>query len=152
MVGATDTHDITDHRYTSVGCFRTMTIIFAKELTEEAIKDALLQRRSIAYAGGDLIGEEEWLGEFLNASIHCQLVKVDKKAHSRTYTLTNMSSIPYELRRNKNVHILEPFKTITLTWGKDKKRGKIQKPRFCIDNMWVAGHKHPHFDIEVDKK
>ena len=152
MVGATDTHDVTDHRYTSVGCFRTMTIIFAKELTEEAIKEALIKRRSIAYSGGDLIGEEEWLEEFLNASIHCQLVKEDKKTHNRTYTFTNMSSIPYELRLGRTVHILEPFKTITLPWSKDKKSGKIQKPRFCIDNMWVAGHKHPHFDIKVDKK
>lgn len=152
MVGATDTHDVTDHRYTTIGCFRTMTFIFAKELTEEAIKEALLKRRSIAYAGGDLIGEEEWLNEFLNASIHCQMVREDKKNESRTFTLTNMSSITYELRRSKTVYLLEPFKTITITWGKDKKSGKLSSPRFRVDNMWVAGHKHPYIDIDIDKK
>ena len=152
MVGCTDTHDVTRHRYSSIGCFRTMTFIFAKELTEDAIKEALLKRRSIAYSGGDLIGEEEWLGEFLNASIHCQLVKVDKKSESRTFALTNMSSIAYELRRGKTVYTLEPFKTTTLTWGKDKKTGKLANPRFRVDNMWIADHKNPYFDIDIDKK
>ena len=152
MVGATDTHDVTDHRYTAIDCFRTMTFIFAKELTEEAIKEALLKRRTIAYSGGDLIGEEEWLGEFLNESIHCQLVKVDKKKESRTFILTNMSSITYELRRGKTVYTLEPFKTMTLSWGKDKETGKLSKPRFRVDNMWIADHKNPYFDIDIDKK
>ena len=152
MVGCTDTHDVTDHRYTSIGCFRTMTIILAKECTEEAIKEALLKRRTIVYSGGDLIGEEEWLEEFINASIHCQLVMKDKENDSRTFALTNMSSMTYELRRNKTIYLLEPFKTITLTWGKDKKTGKLSNPRFRIDNMWVADHKHPYFDIKIDKK
>ena len=152
MVGCTDTHDVTDHRYTAVGCFRTMTIIFAKECTEEAIKEALIKRRSIAYSGGDLIGEEEWLKEFFNASIHCQLIKKDKKNDTRTFSLTNMSSITYELRRGKTVIMLEPFKTTTLTWGKDKESGKLSHPRLRVDNMWIVDHKHPYFDIEIDKK
>ena len=152
MVGCTDTHDVTDHRYASIGCFRTMTIILAKECTEEAVKEALLKRRTIAYSGGELIGEEEWLEEFLNASIHCQLVKNDKKKGERTFSLTNMSSITYKLRRNKTVFVLEPFKTITVTWGKDKKTGKLSHPRFRIDNMWIADHKRPYFDIDIDKK
>lgn len=152
MVGATDTHDVTDHRYTAIGSFRTMTFIFAKELTEKAIKEALLKRRSIAYSGGDLIGEEEWLEDFLNASIHCQLVKVDKKKGERTFTITNMTSMTYKLRRGKTVFVLEPFKTLTLTWGKDKKTGKFSAPRFRIDNMWAPGHKRPYFDIKIDKK
>ena len=152
MVGATDTHDVTDHRYTAVGCFRTMTIIFAKELTEEAIKDALLQRRSIAYAGGDLIGEEKWLAEFLNAAIDCRLVKTDRKSGSRTFTLTNRSSLTYELRRGRTVYTLEPFRTITLTWSKDKESGKLLEPKFCVDNMWITNHTHPNIDIDIDKK
>ena len=152
MVGATDTHDVTDHRYTSVGCFRTMTIIFAKELTEEAIKEALLQRRSIAYAGGDLIGEEKWLAEFLNAAIDCRLVKTDRKSGSRTFTFTNRSSLTYELRRGRTVYTLEPFRTITLTWSKDKESGKLLEPKFCVDNMWITNHTHPNIDIDIDKK
>ena len=151
MVGCTDTHGATEHRYSTVGCFRTMTIILAKECTEKAIKEALLKRRTIAYSGGDLIGEEEWLKEFLNASIHCQLIKVDNKNETRTFTLTNMSSIAYKLRRGKTVYNLEPFKTITLSWGKDKKTGKLADPRLRVDNMWVSGHKRPYFNIDIDK-
>jgi hypothetical protein len=80
------------------------------------------------------------------------MVREDKKNESRTFTLTNMSSITYELRRSKTVYLLEPFKTITITWGKDKKSGKLSNPRFRVENMWVAGHKHPYIDIDIDKK
>jgi hypothetical protein len=152
MLGNTDVHGMNSHKYGTTGWFRTMTFVLAKELTQEAIKEALLERRTIVYSGGDLIGEEEWLKEFFNASIHCQLIKKDKKNDTRTFSLTNLSSITYELRRGKTVITLEPFKTTTLTWGKDKESGKLSHPRLRVDNMWIADHKHPYFDIEIDKK
>ena len=57
MIGATDAHRPTSGQYKDSGFFRTMTIIFAKENTEKAIKEALLKRRSIVYSGGELMGE-----------------------------------------------------------------------------------------------
>ena len=152
MLGCTDTHDVTDHRYTSVGCFRTMTFILAKELTEEAVKEALLKRRTIAYSGGDLIGEEKWLSKFLNAAIDCRLVNTDKKKESRTFTFTNRSSLTYKLRRGKTVYTLEPFRTITISLGKDKKTGMLSEPTFRVDNMWYIDYQHPTIEIKVDKK
>ena len=152
MLGCTDTHDVTDHRYTSVGCFRTMTIIMAKECTEEAIKDALLKRRTIAYSGGDLIGEEKWLSEFLNAAIDCRLTSKDKKGESRTFVFTNLSSFTYKLRQGRTVHELEPFKTITLSFGRDKSSGELLSPQFSVENMWHIDYQHPLINIKVDKK
>lgn len=152
MVGNTDAHGFTAHRYTVNGCFRTHTIIFAKECTEEMVKDALLNRRTIVYSGGDLIGEEEWLSEFLNASIECQFVKESSKGDSRTYTFTNISSYPYRLRVGGTVHVLEPFKTLTIPFGKDKKTGKLLKPVCRVENMWCADYQHPTIEIKIDKK
>ena len=152
MVGCTDAHGFTAHRYTVNGCFRTHTLILAKELTEEKVKEALLKRRTIVYSGGDLIGEEKWLSEFLNAAIECQYVKENSNGDSRTYTFTNYSSYHYRLRMGRSVHLLEPFQTITLSFGKDKKTGKLQDPKFTVDNMWIVDYKHPVIDIEIDKK
>ena len=128
-----------------------MTFVLAKELTQEAIKEALLERRTIVYSGGDLIGEEEWLNELLNESIQCQLVKENKKSGTRIYTLTNLTSLTYKLRRGKTVYTLEPFKTITYSFGKDKEKKKYLAPKFTIENMWHADFKHPVIELKLDK-
>lgn len=152
MFGNTDTHGVTAHRYATIGCFRTMTFVLAKELTEEAVKEALLKRRTIVYSGGDLIGEEKWLAEFLNAAIVCKCASNSGANKSHVYTLTNTSSITFHLKRGKTVHILEPFKTITMSYSANKKTGEYATPEFMVDNMWIKNHKHPVFDIKVDKK
>ena len=89
MFGNTDEHRFTSYRFGSRDVFRTMTFILAKECTEEAIKEAILACRTLVYSGGCVIGEEKLLGDFLNESITCHLIKDDKKKGSRYYTLTN---------------------------------------------------------------
>lgn len=151
MFGNTDAHGQTATQYLDNGQLRTMTLVLAKELTEEAIKEAILKRRTIAYSGGDLIGEESWLKELLNASIDCRLVNEDKKEGKRTYRLTNLSSFAYRFRRGKTIYELLPFKSITFSFGKDKKTGKLTAPKLHVENMWVADYKHPTIEFEIDK-
>ena len=151
LFGNTDTHGVTSHRYSTTGFYRTMTIVLAKELTEKAVKDAVLKRRTIVYSGGDLIGEEEWLSEFLNAAIDCRLLREDKEKGSRTYILTNKTSFTYTLRRGKTMHQLEPFHSLTFSFGKDKKSGKYTAPKVNVQNMWIAGYKHPTIELKRDK-
>ncbi len=151
MIGATDAHDLMEHRSATIGCFRTMTFVLAKELTEKAIKEALLERRTIAYSGGDLIGEEKLLSDFLNAAVDCRLVKEDSKKGNRTYMLTNYSSLTYRLRRGKTTYELEPFKSLMVSFGKDKNTGKYISPKFTVDNMWHIDYQHPIVNIKLDK-
>ena len=151
MFANTDEHGLTSHRFAASGDHRTMTLIFAKDLTEKAIKDAILKRRTLAYAKGTLIGEEMWLKEFLNAAVNCQMVKEDAKKGNRTFQLTNMSSITYLLRRGKSVYKLEPFKSILVNFGKNKKTGAYNTPKFRVDNMWHVDYKHPDIEITIDK-
>jgi hypothetical protein len=66
MLGNTDIHDLTAWQADrTAGERRTMTLVFAKEKTEAAIKEALLARRTIVFAGGQLFGEEELLRPFV---------------------------------------------------------------------------------------
>ena len=152
MFGNTDEHRFTTYRFGSRNVFRTMTLVFAKECTEEAIKEAILDCRTLVYSGGCVIGEEQLLSDFLNASIHCQQVMENKKKGERTYTLTNMTSFPYRLRQGKTIHELEPFETITISFGKDKNSGELLPPKFRVENMWHIDYKHPNIEIEIDKK
>lgn len=151
MFANTDEHTMTAHRFNQLGLYRTMTIVLAKELTEKAVKDAILKHRTIAYSGGSLIGEESWLVEYLNAAVDCRVTKVDKKNNEHVYMLTNNSSITLRLRRGKTIYELEPFKPILVSIGKDKTDVEATKPVFHVDNMWIVDYNHPKVTLEIDK-
>ena len=151
MFGNTDEHVLTAYRFGSLNCYRTMTLIFAKDLTEKAIKDAILKHRTLAYVCGYIAGEEKLLGDFLNAAVDCKLMKVNEKKGERTFMYTNMSSITYRLRRGKTIYELEPFKSLIFTLGKNKKTGEYLAPQFTVENMWHMDFKHPVIELEIDK-
>ena len=151
MYANTDEHGMTASRFGSAGFHRTMTLVFAKNLTEKAVKDALLKQRTLAYAAGTLIGEESLLKDFLNAAVDCRITKIDEKKGNRTFQVTNMSSITYRLRRGKLIYELEPFKSLQFYLGKDKKTGKFVEPKFSVENMYHVDYKHPSIVLEIDK-
>lgn len=152
MFGNTDIHNASSAtQYAAAGCFRTMTFVFAKELTEKAIRDAILKHRTIAYSGGCLIGEEEWLTAFFNAAVECRMVQENSENGNRRYILINNSSIPFTLRKGGSAFVLEPFKSTLISVGKDKKSGKPGIPTYRIENMWHADQQHPTIQIEIDK-
>lgn len=151
MIGATDTHRPTSGQYKDMGFFRTMTLILAKECTEEAIKDALLKRRTIVYSGGELMGEEKWLSEFLNASLDVQNAGVEMKkgAKYQRYCITNTTSLTYKLRYKSTVHTLDPFSTIVVEMR--VRSGESVAPMFVVENMWHIDYQHPEVTLKFDK-
>ncbi|MBR4849552.1 MAG: histidinol-phosphatase [Alistipes sp.] len=150
MVGATDTHHPISGVFKSLGIFRTMTIVLAKENTEKGVKDALKKRRTLAYCGGNIMGEEEWLKPFFEASVTCRLQYEDTKKGTRTYSITNNSSFPYLLRRGQIVRELKGMETIRVVL-KRSKNGKWQEPRYHIDNLWLPDDKNPTWTLPVSK-
>ena len=152
IIANTDVHRPSSQLYArDCGIFRTMTFIFAKELSEKAIKDAILKRRTIAYSANNLVGEEVWLKEFINSAIDCKVVAVNDKKGHRAFQLTNTCSIPFVLRRGKTVYTLKPFESLRLNIGRNKESGIYHKPEFTVDNMWTVGDKHPKFTLDIDK-
>lgn len=152
MIGATDTHRPTSGQFKDFGFFRTMTIIFAKENTEEAIKDALLKRRTIAYSGGELMGEEKWLTDFIKAAVVCKDMGSSKKKGStyHKYVLINKSSIAYSLRWGKAVSCkLDPFESVVVEML--EKDGVKRGPEFTVENMWHIDYQHPKVTFEISK-
>jgi len=151
MFGNTDEHVLTSYRFGTNDCYRTMTLVFAKKLNEKSIKNALLEDRTLVYVCGYLAGEQQLLSDFLNAAVTCKMVKENAKKGQRTYMLTNMSSITYRLRRGRTVYELEPFKSLQVVIGKNKKTGEYDEPEFRVDNMWHVDFKNPTIKIDIDK-
>ena len=114
-----------------------MTFILARENTLEALRDALEQRRTLAYSFGMIAGEESLLKDFFNASVSCRVLQTYDDG-SRRVALTNNSSLSYYLRfGNANPVVMRPFSTMRFTTGKN---GSLE---FVVENMWMSEKGHP---------
>ena len=152
ITASTDLHRTSAQYYPRGGDrFRTMTFILAKELTEKAIREALEKRRTIGYSSNNLVGEDMWLKEFIDAAVECRVVGVNDKKGYRAFELTNTCSVPFVLRRGVLVYTLNPFQSLRINISRDKKSGKFNKPEFVVDNMWTVGDQHPKFVLDIDK-
>ncbi len=92
---------------------RPMTLIFAKEKSEEGIKEALLARRTAVYWKNMIIGDKKYLNEIFNESLKIinPNIKFDDKGNANIYVKNN-SDINYELVFNTDdseIAILKEF-------------------------------------------
>ena len=117
-----------------------MTIVFAKEKSEEAIREALLSRRTLGYCGGNIIGEVSMLEKFFKASITAKLASESSKG--KRIVLKNNSSIPYNLTLNGAPVRIEALSEVVIT-VKDKVVVTVQ-------NMIHKSIQHPTFELNIN--
>lgn len=120
MFSNSDIHPPIGHEYeTHAGDHRPITLVFAKERTPEAIKEALFARRTAVYSGEQLIGDEQFLKPiFANA---VKFVKPSVKITNKDkyfLQLANASDITYELERVGEVADLTTPKSLRLAGNK----------------------------------
>lgn len=139
----TDVHNSTYEQYILNNCFRNMTFIFAKENTLEALKEALVNRRTLAYAYGSLAGEEQLLKDFFQASVSYKVISEGKNG-KKNIVMTNLSSMTYLLRfGNGNPILLEPFSSLKRTTGEG---GALS---FTVENLWQSENEHPKLELNL---
>ena len=111
-----------------------------------------MQRRTIAYSGGELMGEEMWLSALVKASVSCKDLGVAKKKglQYQKFLLINKSSLTYTLRWGKAAYCeLGPFKSAIVELR--SKDGNARAPKFTVDNMWITDYKHPSVTLEISE-
>ena len=103
IIGTSDIHQPiqTDIDFAK-GAHRTMTLVFAKERTAEAIREALNNRRTVAFYKEFLIGEEQYLRSIFDNSIEIKDIKWDENRERATVYLKNNSGLTFRL--NKTAH------------------------------------------------
>lgn len=143
MSANTDAHNSTFESYRLNGSYRNMTFIFAENQSLEALREALVAHRTLAYSFGSIAGDEQLLKDFFKASMNVKVVNVDSKGR-RTVVLTNMSSIAYLLDFGANPVILNPFCSIRSAVGADSGL------KFTVANMWCGEEAHPEVEIAVE--
>jgi len=82
------------------GDHRPLTLVFAKARTREAIKEALVARRTVVYSANRLIGDEQFLKPIFENSIQFNQTTLTAKGTKKVLLqISNSSDIDYELER-----------------------------------------------------
>jgi len=122
VMGNSDIHDLVSSEYGNL--IRPFTLVFAREKSEEAIREALFAGRTAAYFNGQLAGKAEYLQALLLASVRVRHVS------GNGYEVMNLSDIPYRMTADGKLFILPAGKTIGMRSPKSE--------TFTIENCYVG--------------
>jgi hypothetical protein len=142
VAACTDIHDVTSTGYAMNGYHRNMTWIFAKDNSQESLKEALESGRTLSYGFGGICGDEQLLKDFAKAAFSTRVISENSKG-VKTYALTNNTSVPFLVNFGGNNVWMEPFSTFKGSVAKDK------PVTFTVLNMFYGVEKHPVVEINL---
>ena len=141
----TDIHDVIERLYD----FRTtghrpMTLVLSKDRTTEGIREALFDRRTLIWFYDTLMGKEDLLRKFFQASI--EVKPIHHTTPERSYqSIVNHTDVPFLLKKiDKNANGYP--ETIEVPAGETvlvilPKNESSQSVSYQIDNMIVSPEK-----------
>ena len=162
LIGNSDVHGPTNFQFDfQNGAHRSMTLVFAKERNEKALKEALLARRTAVYYQDKLIGEEQYLKPIFENSIKIKKSEIDIKGKGTAYLqIFNCSQIPLQLIAQKEFEEISIPKNITLYADRTvlfNIKGKLEnlssKKTFVlpykVKNYWIAPNEGLSVELKV---
>jgi len=157
IMATSDIHGLVDWQFeVPQGGHRPVTLVFAKSNTEEAIKEALLNKRTVAWFNNTLIGRSPYLMPLLESSLqvteavyqnNTQVLDVTINNRSdATFQLQNLS--PYTLHANTDFVTLPAQSKTTLQVKTIDIKSEIELV-FRILNAVTAPGEHPEITLPV---
>jgi len=106
MIGNSDAHPpIQTHMDNASVTHRTMTLVFARSRTPEAIREALNERRTAVYWKEFIIGEEKYLKELFENALEWDVKKTGNVANGGEevrITVKNNSDLTFRLKKTNH--------------------------------------------------
>lgn len=130
--------------YLSTFCqgYEPITIVFADECTENAVKEALFAHRTVVKFGDLLLGSEENLGRLITACLSFEVEKTE--AGSSRIKLNNRSSL--------NLKLLFDNKLIDVP-GLSYREFQVHEGESAkVINTYITSDTHLTFDFNCDKE
>ena len=120
MLSNSDVHNPLNLDYhVHQGDHRPLTLVFAKDRTLEAIKEALFARRTVVYSGDRLIGDEQFLRPLFTGSIQIKNSSFNLKGKQRVWVqIHNHSDLDFLLEREAELAEVSFPKELTLAAGR----------------------------------
>ena len=109
MIGNSDAHGPMPN-YAS-GKHRTMTLVFARSATQEAIREALDERRTAVYHEEYIIGEEKYLKELFENALEWSM---EKNGNTVNITIKNNSDLTFRLKKTSHDARLVYFRNTSI--------------------------------------
>lgn len=141
---------------------RPMTLVFAKEKSEEAVKEALLNRRTLVYSDNFLIGREPEAEAFFKASLDISTEKIAAKNRPQLkIKILNKTDIPYEVEcrsdyiiddRPLGKAVLNPHEVTTLLLDAVWEYPETVSLRMKAGNVLVSPEKCLETEIKIPVK
>ncbi len=163
IMGTSDVHGPITMSYDfASGDHRPVTLVFAREKTEESLKEAMFDRRTVIYWKNFLIGEEKFLRPIFNSSVEIKTPEMGITGTGRAYVqIYNDSDVKYTLVLNgENEYVTLP-RSITLYPGKTvmvSLRGKSESLTglkkiilpYVVENLYVQPSEGMPVELSVD--
>ena len=94
-IAGPDTHGPTGYEFDLINSHRPVTLVFVEDADVNGVKEALFDKRSLAYDGNFIYGSKIWLNEIFVASV--KQVSATKNGDSYIVTYQNSSDVNYEM-------------------------------------------------------
>jgi len=119
IMGTSDVHGLIDWRYrVPEGGHRPLALVFAKERSEESLKEALFAGRAVAWLNQLLVGKEELIVPLVEESLVARSVSYIERGDDSTTVLQveieNTSSASYLLRNLSDYSMQSSADVVTL--------------------------------------
>jgi hypothetical protein len=157
ILGVSDIHGLIDWDYDiHDGGHRTVTLVLARERTAEAVREALLARRTIAWFNNLLIGREDTLVPLLETAVTVSDAVVRSQSEVVDVTLSNNSDAAVDLR-NTNAHRFAEHSAVVrvpahgqVTLGVTGEPQSVFDLEFEVLTALVAPETHPTLRLRVE--
>ncbi len=161
IMGTSDVHGLVDWQYhVSEGGHRPVTLVFAKEKTEEAIKEGLENRRTAVWNNNSLFGDAQFLVPLIKESLIVKKVEAFTRGENelpvKTITFYNPSDIDFILENNSEYTLHDNAKVFTIEAHKSAeiqvKTREVKQEfelKFKVLNAYTSPKENPEITIQI---
>ncbi len=135
VTGYADIHGVTSHYYPLNIYHRPMTLVFAKERSYEGLKNAMFEKRTIAWFSKYLAGKEDLMKELFNNSVEVVNIKEkDSKGRKMTEIVNHTDFIMefHPMETGLPSFTLQPNSSYLI-----RHEGSTDKLAFAISNWFI---------------
>jgi hypothetical protein len=143
MISASDIHSPIAGTFNVHKKPRNLTIVFAEENSQQAIKEAMFDKRTLAYANNMLTGNPKYLIPFIKNSL--EVTDYEEDAAFFSCKMTNHTDITYTLYGPEHEQIVLPAQRTIMMSGKVSDMDMI----FDVKNTYINATDHAAIPLGI---
>ncbi len=156
IMGTSDVHGLIDWDFVDRTGHRPVTLVFAKEKTEAAIKEGLMNRRTVVHFKNLLIGRDEFLKPLVQNSLVITKATYNERTNVLAVDFDNRTNVDFLLQNKTGYTFHDNHDVLTIKPGQGnrveiKTREQLSsiELKFSVLNAINAPNEHPEVTWKV---